>query len=757
MSSDSNIDKVALAVIQVCKRDGSLHTYTPAKITGAVRKAFQSSGESMPEKLNASIERSLLDFMGRASSPLNISDIQDVIERVLMERGCYETAKRYILYRHQRDSHRSARSALDKIVEQYGNVEVPWGPVGYVTYKRTYSRPLEAEDGTSEEFSDTICRVLTACQTQLGIGFTNEELKVAYRAMMSLKFSVAGRFLWQLGTTTVDRLGLASLQNCAFVKIDAPIRPFLWIFDMLMLGVGVGFSVERNNVDKLPPVLASVHTIRIVRKDTNDADFIVPDSREGWVSLMEKVLEAFFITGRSFSFSTILVRSAGSPIQGFGGVASGPGDLCVGIDNIRKVLAARRGQKLRPIDCLDVANIIAAVVVAGNIRRSAMICIGDCDDIEYLRAKRWDLGNVPNWRAMSNNSIACEDIGALPEEFWEGYKGNGEPYGLINLPLARSIGRTQDGGKYPDPDVDGFNPCAEQGLANHETCCLSELFLPNLDSFEEAFQVAKMAYRICKHSLMLPCHHGETEAIVRKNSRMGIGITGYMQASAEQRAFLAPLYERLREYDVEYSRRHGCPTSVKLTTVKPSGTLSLLAGVTPGAHPGIYPYFIRRIRIAAGAPIAELCKEHGFPCEPQIGYDGTEDRKTLVVSFPCSYPAGTTLAKDMTAIDQLETVKRLQHDWSDNAVSVTVYYRKEELPAIREWLACNYKDNLKTCSFLLHSEHGFRQAPYEEISAERYNELVRQTRPITRGLTGIETNDDDFGSAECPNGACPIK
>ena len=201
---------------------------------------------------------------------------------------------------------------------------------------------------------------------------------------------------------------------------------------------------------------------------------------------------------------------------------------------------------------------------------SACICIGDHDDVEYLRAKRWDLGNIPNWRAMSNNSVACDDVAQLPEEFWEGYKGNGEPYGLINLNLARRIGRSKDGAKYPDPSVEGFNPCAEQGLANHETCCLSEIFLPNLTSFGEAVDVATMAYRICKHSLLLPCHHPETHAIVQKNLRMGIGITGYMQATEEQRGWLSPLYEKLRIYDVEYSAKLGVATSVKLTTCKPS-------------------------------------------------------------------------------------------------------------------------------------------------------------------------------------------
>ena len=202
-------------------------------------------------------------------------------------------------------------------------------------------------------------------------------------------------------------------------------------------------------------------------------------------------------------------------------------------------------------------------------------------------------------------------------------------------------------------------------------------------------------------------------------------------------------------FDIEVDKEHWYYAGA----VKSHNTLSLLAGVTPGAHPGIFQYFIRRIRIAAGTPLARLCKEHGYPCEPQLNFDGSEDHKTLVVSFPCAYPPGTKLAADMTAIDQLETIKRLQHEWSDNAVSVTIYYRKEELPEIRRWLAANYATSLKTCSFLLHSDHGFRQAPYEEITREEYIKLVLQVTPITSGHIEIE---EDY-SGECAKGVCPIK
>ena len=632
-------------------------------------------------------------------------------------------------------------------------MDTPFGPLGYITYKRTYARRLDEDNinSKSEEYIDTVARVVNATETQLNCGFTDKEKKRLADILLSLKGTVAGRFLWQLGTKTVDRIGLLSLQNCAFVTVNEPIKPFTWTFDALMLGSGVGYNIQREYVYELPKV--KNRNIEIIRKDRNDADFIVPDSREGWVELLRRTLDAHFNTGRDFSYSTVCIRGKGTNIKGFGGTASGPEELCWGVGEISKLLNKRKGKKLRPIDCLDIMNIIGYIVVSGNVRRSAQIAIGDYDDIQFLNAKRWDLGNIPNWRAMSNNSVVCNDIRSLPDQFWQGYVGNGEPYGLINLRLAREIGRIGET-QYPDPEVAGFNPCAEQSLAPYETCCLAEIHLPNIESKEEMIEVASYLYRVNKHSLALKCHHKDTEDIVHKNMRMGIGITGYCMATEEQKSWLPEVYKELREYDKKYSKEKGFPESIKLTTVKPSGTLSLLSGVTPGAHPGYSHYHIRRIRMASNIPLVEVCRKNGYYIEYQRNFDGSEDRNTVVVEFPCSFPERTVVADSVTAIDQLEIVKKLQTEWSDNAVSVTVYYRAEELDEIRDWLTENYNNNLKTVSFLLHSEHGFDQAPLEEITKERYLDIISKVTKVT----SCEIEETDLkDSFECESGSCPIK
>jgi len=528
-----------------------------------------------------------------------------------------------------------------------------------------------------------------------------------------------------------------------------------------MLGGGVGFSVRREDVHELPRIKPDVEITHdeLDGKATNDADFIVPDSREGWVYLLRKVLDSFFETGKGFTYSTILIRGAGEKIRGFGGTASGPSILIDGITKICEVFKSREGKKLRSLDVLDINNIIGSIVVAGNVRRSAEIAIGDPDDFLFLRAKRWDLGGIPNYRAMSNNTIYCDSYDHTSDALWEGYAGNGEPYGLFNLPLSEKYGRISDGNLrsselYPTnkDNVVGTNPCGEISLGNYECCNLSELYLNNIESKEEMYECAKLLYKTQKAICALPFIHEDTNKIVHKNMRIGLGVTGICQ-SQHKMDWLDYTYQKLREFDQKYSEKNGHNPSIKLTTVKPSGTLSILAGSTPGVHPAFSHYFIRRIRMAATDSLIDVCRDLGYHTEFAKNFDGTENHDTVVVEFPCQFDENATVAKDMSAIDQLELIKTLQSQWADNAVSCTVYYRKEELPEIQDWLAKNFKNHIKSVSFLLHSDHGFTQAPYEEIDADQYEKMVKKVKPISP----IQTSNEMIEGIECEGGVCPIR
>ena len=636
----------------------------------------------------------------------------------------------------------------DDFVSMYNSMTPPWGfgGMGEVVFLRTYSR--KKDNGENETWPETIQRVLNGA-IEIGVPYTQEEVETLFDHMFNLRCSMSGRALWQLGTPLVKQLNGASLNNCYFVNIEK-IEDFEFVFDHLMLGGGVGFSVERAKIHDLPKVKSGVS---ISHEKTHDADIIVPDSRKGWSRLLHSVLKSYFETGKSFTYSTALIREFGAPLKTFGGTASGPSALIDGIEDICKVLDGRVGKKLRSIDVLDICNIIGRVVVSGSSRRSAQIAIGDPDDILFLRAKNWGSGNIPAWRANSNNSIYADSYEEILPELWKGYDGSGEPYGLLNRKLARQYGRL--GEKRTDNSIEGFNPCAEIALGDGESCNLATIFLPNIESLEQMMEVSRLLYMTQKHITRLEYPYEKTTKIVSKNARLGQSVTGILQCTPDQLAWLSPTYEYLSDLDEQYSKEHGFPVSVRLTTVQPSGTLALLPGVTPGIHPAYAPYYIRRVRFRSSDPLVEACRKRGYPVKFDVGLDGREDRSSYVVEFPCVSPEGSVLAKDMTAVEQLEWVKKMQTEWADNAVSVTVYYRKEEMDDIREWLSKNYEKGLKSVSFLLHSDHNFPLPPYEECTKEEYDKMSAN---IDFSIPLVQTSvleDIDFG--ECAGGACPIK
>jgi ribonucleotide reductase alpha subunit len=651
----------------------------------------------------------------------------------------------------------------ESFLSKYKNKQPNWGfnGLGYIVYKRTYARLKE--DGNTEEWWETVARCINGAQ-KIGAQYSQEEAERIYDYVFNLKCNFAGRMLWQLGTSTVDRFGANSLLNCWATAMREP-KAFLFLFENLMLGGGVGYSIRREDVHELPKIKKGVI---VSHEATKDADFIVPDSREGWVKLLANVLDAFYVNGKSFTYSTILIRGYGELIRGFGGKASGPQILIDGIEKITKIFQSREGKKLRSIDVLDICNIIGSVVVAGNVRRSAEIALGDPDDILYLRAKNWSSGNVPNWRAMSNNTIYADNFDHIMEEVWKnGYEinkqtgyANGEPYGLFNLPLSQKYGRIADGpiseSKLYPTDVDNCemtNPCAEISLSNYECCNLCELYLNNIQSKEELIDCAKLLYKTQKAIAALPFIHEETNRIVHKNMRLGLGVTGVCQ-SLDKLDWLDDCYVALRKFDKQWSKERGWPESIKLTTVKPSGTLSLLGGATPGVHPAYSQYYMRTVRMSSSDALVQICKDMGYHVEYLINFDGTENHDTVVVYFPCETPAGSILAKDMDVIKQLDMVKKLQTVWSDNAVSVTAYYKEEELAALQNWLKDNYEKNIKSVSFLLFKNHGFKQAPYQEIDEKSYLAAKAKVKP----LSALSINSNEIlDMAECAAGICPIR
>jgi len=616
-----------------------------------------------------------------------------------------------------------------------------WSNLAKVVYKRTYARK---DYGSLENWDDTVERVIHG--NVVGHNVSETEINRLRYYLLERKAGPAGRGWWYSGAPSHKKLGGVALNNCWFVSSDEW-NNFVIAQDLLMLGGGVGMSVEHRYVSKLPKVKKDVV---IINKDTHDADFIVPDSREGWNELTRRILESYFVTGSSFSYSTVCIRPAGEPIRGFGGSSSGPKPLIAFVEKLCGILNARGGKHVKPLDAADILCSIAEMVVAGNVRRSAIIILGDCWDKEYLKAKRWDLGNIPTQRAMANFSVVVDDAEDLHPLFWKTYE-EGEPFGIVNRTNMQKYARM--GELKPDTAI-GVNPCAEATLEDGEPCNLQEISLPNLTGVDEFVEASRLMHRWGKRVTTEKYHQPKCDAVVKRNRRIGTGITGCLESDLFKPEVLDQAYAAIQDENVKYSKELGIPESIRTTVIKPSGTISKVFDCYEGVHPAYSRYIIQRVRFSANDPLIPLLKQAGHYMEPVVRFDGSLDHNTLVVDFYVAAPENAPVAdEDWTTWKQLDVVKMAQKHWADQSVSVTVYYRREDIPALKTWLAENLQ-YLKTISFLCHSEHGFKQAPKETISREQYEKLSSKIKPINDDNVG----DGELGdSLECAGGACPIK
>jgi hypothetical protein len=609
--------------------------------------------------------------------------------------------------------------------------------------RRTYARK---DNGTLENW-DEICERAVAGNVR-GRNVPEAEVKEFLKICKERKGGFAGRGYWFSGSPAHYRIGGVALNNCWYLNASDWYH-FVIAQDLLMLGGGVGFSVEHRFSSKLPKVKKNV---TIIHKPTNDADFIVPDSREGWCELTRRVLESFFVSGKSFTYSTVCLRGFGEPIKGFGGIASGAIPLVEFVTNLCTILVGREGKHLRPIDCADVMTSIGQMVVAGNVRRSAIIILGDPWDKEYLKAKRWDLQTLPAHRARANYSVVCDDIEDLHPSFWKTYE-IGEPYGIVNRKNIQKYGRM---GELMKDTAEGVNPCAEATLENGEPCNLLEIPLCNLQSEDEFERVARLCFRAGKRVTLENYHHELCDEVIKRNRRVGVGITGCLSSRLFRGDVLDRVYGAILDEDRKYSTELGTPLSIRHTVVKPSGTMGKVHDCEgeEGIHAALAPYIIQRVQFAATDPQLPKLKAAGHHMEPLRNFDGSVDPRTYVVDFYVAAPQGApTVETGWDTWKQLEVLKMAQKHWADQSVSVTVYYKAEEIPLIKEWLANNLSE-IKTISFLKYSGHGFVQAPKEPITAEEYDKLSSKIKPI---------QDDDvveggmLDGMECEGGVCPVR
>lgn len=656
----------------------------------------------------------------------------------------------------------------EEFIDQYRSQPVQWGfdcgagnTLGELTWLTKYSRVKD--DGTKEQWYEGCRRVIEGVfsilkdhclrnRTPWNHAKAQRAAEDAYDRMFHFKWTPPGRGLWMMGTKFVWEEGSAALQNCAFLStqhlgVRNPVQPFIRLMEMSMLGIGVGF-------DTLGAGKLTIH------QPEGDADeFQIPDSREGWCESLERQLRSYFTPGkRPVTFDYSLVRPAGEPIKRFGGVAAGPGPLKKLHEGIARIFEGREGQEITSSDIVDVMNMIGKCVVAGNVRRSAEIAFGLPDDKEFLQLKDPTVNpermGPDGWGYLSNNSIMAE-VGGNYDNLVDQIAVNGEP-GLNYLDLARSHGRLIDPPNHKDHRAMGANPCAEQTLEDGELCTLVETYPIKHEDLDDFKKTLKWAYLYGKAVTLLPTHWPDSNEVMQRNRRIGCSVSGIVQFAerhgwTELRRWMDEGYQAVADRDRQYSEWLGVRESIKMTSVKPSGTVSILAGVTPGVHWPEQDVYLRRMRFRVNDPMVDVFQQAGYHVEPDV----MDPDHSVVVTFPTRGPDVRT-NREVSVWEKVSLAALLQKYWADNQVSATFTFRQDEKDQIGPLLR-SFDGQLKSMSFLPMLEEGgaYAQMPYERIDIEEWEKATANVERMD--LMEVYLNGaDPEGERYCTTDICLI-
>jgi ribonucleoside-triphosphate reductase (thioredoxin) len=665
----------------------------------------------------------------------------------------------------------------EDFVSSYANRPVEWGyPVGpgaslgEITFLRTYSRVKP--DGSKERWHEVCARVINGmyslqkdhCITNR-LPFDDDHATAsameAFERMFTFRWLPPGRGLWMMGTSYVmEQRDSAALNNCAFRSTGIfddhnPAEPFAFLMEASMLGIGVGFDTHMADAD-----------VKVYRPNPEvAARFMVPDSREGWVESVSRLLNSYLLPGGiTWEFDYSEIRPAGTPIKGFGGTASGSEHLERLHAMLRRVLDAKVGRKVDTELVVDIANLIGVCVVSGNIRRSALLALGAEGDDEFTRLKdpkffpernSYDSEN-PGWGWMSNNSIAAH-VGMDYTPYLENIALNGEP-GFVWLDTMRAYGRTGDPADHRDNRVMGTNPCAEIALeGGGELCCLVEVFPERHDDISDYLRTLKFAYLYAKTVALVPTRWEKTNAVMLRNRRIGCSLSGLASFTdtfglPELRRWMDEGYAELRRWDEIYAEWLCVRESIRVSCIKPSGSVSILTGSTPGVHwsPG-GQRFMRAIRFGADDPMVALFAQAGYLVE-----DDVVSANTKVVYFPVA-TEHRRAERDVSIFEKIHLASFAQKHWSDNAVSVTVSFDPETEAEHLATVLHMHEGTLKTVSFLPSGNAVYPQMPYQSLTEQEYLEAAANLGVVDLAPVYAGGALDALGEQYCTTDRCELK
>lgn len=610
-----------------------------------------------------------------------------------------------------------------------------------------YARWLPSEK-RRESWAETVLRYANFFQEKYPEIFPTEKV---IHSIMQMEVMPSMRALMTAGPA-LERDNIAGY-NCSYGPIRK-LRDFDRIMYILMCGTGVGFSVERQNIQQLPIISEEFHE--------TSTTIVVADSKIGWAAACRELI-ALLYAGQIPQWDTTRVRPAGSRLRVFGGRASGPEPLDELFRFLVQTIKAAAGRRLTSLEVHDIVCKIADVVVVGGVRRSALISLSNLTDERMRLAKsgEWWKDNVQ--RALANNSVAYTEKPDVPifiREWLELYNSKSGERGIFNRVAAteavRATGRR-------DPGYDfGTNPCGEIILRPYGLCNLSEVVIRAEDSKEDLLRKVEMATILGTFQATLTnfryLDHEWTKN-AEEERLLGVSLTGIMdhpilsKVSAEAVELLKEMKEHAIRTNEYWAGRIGINVSAAITTVKPSGTVSQLVDSSSGIHPRYSEYYIRTVRADSKDPLAIFMKEQGFPWEPDV----TKPDATVVFSFPVKAPHGGVFRNDMTAIEQLEHYLMFKKYWCEHNPSITVYVREHEWIDVQAWVYRHFNE-LGGVSFLPHSDHIYKQAPYQEITKEMYEEFLARMPENVDWTQLVEEHDDTTASQElaCMAGVCEV-
>ncbi len=766
-ASDSAAQRVYKKYLpNIQKRDGRILPFEFDKIVSAIRKAMIASNEGSDDEAVVVAHKVAGEMMRIAKTYKNflptVEGCQDEVERQLMLSDYVATSKAYILYRAKRAEERKEQGDVPEHVKKLTEESKKYfknNPLGEFVYLRTYARWIESEQ-RRETWIETVDRYIGFMKENLGDKLSKKEYAELREAILNQEVMPSMRAMQFAGAPA--KKCNTCFYNCSFT---APVKleDFAEIMYLSMQGCGVGYSVESQNIQQLPQI----------QKQTGEklSKHVIADTKEGWCDALTLGLKTWY-SGKDIDFDFSMIRPAGARLKTMGGKASGPEPLRALLAFAREKILKKQGRRLHNIDAHDIICKIGECVVAGGVRRTAMISLSDLDDVEIRDAKKGQFYLTDPHRSVSNNSAVYEQKptnAELMDEWVALMKSGTGERGIFNrgslektMPERRQkLLQKKHGRKTGFIGQVGTNPCGEIILQSKQFCNLSEVLARADDTEKSLLRKTRLATLLGTYQSTLTKFNyisKDWQDNCEAERLLGVSITGQWDCPAVRDAkTMRKMKEAAIKTNGDYAKRFGIPMSSSITCVKPSGTVSQTFDCSSGIHPRHSQYYIRRVRISATDSLFKMMRDQGVQAHPEVGQDPANP-STYVLEFPVKAPNGSVFKNDLSAIEQLEYWKLVKLNWTEHNPSATISVGDEEWVAVVSWLYENW-DIIGGLSFLPRENHVYRLAPYETIDKKRYEEMAAKFPKIDYSkLVIYERTDETEQKKElaCAGGTCEI-